>query len=336
MPAISIIIPVYKVERYLRRCLNSVANQTYSDWEAVCVNDGSPDGCQAILEEYARGDSRFKVYTKANGGLSDARNVGVSHCTGDYVMFLDSDDLIHPQTMEIAMSLALRDRSDVVSWYKDQLFHLQIRLMARLGYDVGIALPWSIGKRYDVEKVESYITDDIFAHATEYTHTSIKHPVKHFFVWRHLLKRELIADVPFIKGITMEDFPWWSEVMIKNPQVSITNLPFYYYSPNLNSIYRSSAPSDRVKNWIAGLSHSYALYEKKATDYQREQWQKNCMWPVVIKHIARPVERIEKNGMYDEILASLKRLWTLDVFSAPPDRRSVRAQRTIARFIGEE
>ena len=72
MPAISVIIPVYNVEKYLRRCLDSVLNQTFTDWQAICVNDGSPDNSAAILSEYAARDARFKIVTKENGGLSDA------------------------------------------------------------------------------------------------------------------------------------------------------------------------------------------------------------------------------------------------------------------------
>ena len=102
MAAISVIIPVYNVEKYLRRCLDSVLNQTFSDWQAICVNDGSPDASDKILAEYAARDPRFVVVTKENGGLSDARNAGMEHATGEYIMYLDSDDFIHPQTMEIA------------------------------------------------------------------------------------------------------------------------------------------------------------------------------------------------------------------------------------------
>ena len=93
MPAISIIIPVYNVEKYLRRCLDSVLNQTFQDWQAICVNDGSPDNSAVILDEYAKRDSRFVVVHKENGGSSDARNAGMKHATGDYIMYLDSDDL---------------------------------------------------------------------------------------------------------------------------------------------------------------------------------------------------------------------------------------------------
>ena len=116
MPAISVIIPIYNVEKYLRRCLDSVLNQTFSDWQAICVNDGSPDNSAAILSEYAAKDSRFKIVNKENGGLSDARNAGMQHATGDYILYLDSDDFIHPQTMEIAYYLAQRDGADIVSF----------------------------------------------------------------------------------------------------------------------------------------------------------------------------------------------------------------------------
>ena len=121
MPAISVIIPIYNVEKYLRRCLDSVKNQTFQDWEAICVNDGSPDNSATILEEYASHDARFKIVNKENGGLSDARNAGMAVATGEYILYLDSDDFIHPQTMEIAYALAMRDGTDIVSFTYDRI-----------------------------------------------------------------------------------------------------------------------------------------------------------------------------------------------------------------------
>ena len=90
MSRITIVIPVYNVELYLRECLDSVLNQTFTDWEAICVNDGSVDGSTAILEEYAAKDYRLKVVTQANAGLSAARNTGLRRAQGDYVLFLYS------------------------------------------------------------------------------------------------------------------------------------------------------------------------------------------------------------------------------------------------------
>ena len=139
MPKISIIIPMYNVEKYLRRCLDSVQNQTFSDFQAICVDDGSPDNSGEIAEEYAARDKRFVVVHKENGGLSDARNAGMPYATGEYIMFLDSDDFIHPQTMEFAYALAQKNGTDIVSWYKDKMYrpkllirhtHLQVPLLS--------------------------------------------------------------------------------------------------------------------------------------------------------------------------------------------------------------
>lgn len=97
----SIIIPVYNVENYLRVCLDSVLNQSFTDWEAICVNDGSTDGSASILDTYARQDSRFTVIAQANGGLSAARNTGLDAAQGDYILFLDSDDWLEPDSLKI-------------------------------------------------------------------------------------------------------------------------------------------------------------------------------------------------------------------------------------------
>ena len=94
MPKISVIIPVYNVEKYLRECLDSLLNQTFKDIEIICVNDGSTDGSLNILNEYASKDSRFIIINQNNQGLSAARNNGLNVAKGDYVAFLDSDDYI--------------------------------------------------------------------------------------------------------------------------------------------------------------------------------------------------------------------------------------------------
>lgn len=97
----SIIIPVYNVESYLCKCLDSVLNQTFPDWEAVCVNDGSTDKSAAILEEYAARDPRFKISIQPNGGLSSARNTGLIAAKGEYILFLDSDDWLESNALDV-------------------------------------------------------------------------------------------------------------------------------------------------------------------------------------------------------------------------------------------
>lgn len=115
-PKVSIIIPVYNVEAYLAKCLDSVINQTYENLEIICVNDGSTDGSLSVLELYAHNDTRIKIVNKSNGGLSDARNEGHKYVTGKYIMYLDSDDWIDLHTCESAVKKAEDENADVVFW----------------------------------------------------------------------------------------------------------------------------------------------------------------------------------------------------------------------------
>ena len=108
---ISIIIPVYKTEQYLKRCVDSVLNQTYQELECILVDDGSPDEAGKICDEYKKKDARIKVIHKENGGLSSARNAGLDIAKGDYIGFVDSDDFIHPQMYEMLVDVLEKTES---------------------------------------------------------------------------------------------------------------------------------------------------------------------------------------------------------------------------------
>ena len=116
LPLISIIVPVYNVEKYLPQCLDSLVNQTYGQIEIICVNDESPDNSAEILKEYANKDSRIKVLEQKNMGLSGARNTGMRNAHGEYVMCVDSDDWIDLETCEQAVNAALKYDADLVMW----------------------------------------------------------------------------------------------------------------------------------------------------------------------------------------------------------------------------
>lgn len=113
MVAISIVIPVYNIEKYLKECLDSIINQTFKDFEAICVNDGSKDSSLEILNEYAKKDSRFKIITQENAGSGAARNKGLSHAQGKYVQFLDGDDYFELEMLEKLYNLAEKHQADV-------------------------------------------------------------------------------------------------------------------------------------------------------------------------------------------------------------------------------
>ena len=112
---VSIIVPVYNVEKYLDRCIQSAVNQTYKYLEIILVDDGSKDNCPSMCDEWAAKDSRIKVIHKENGGLSSARNAGLNIFKGNFVTFLDSDDWLEPDAVEAMMLCALQNGADMVS-----------------------------------------------------------------------------------------------------------------------------------------------------------------------------------------------------------------------------
>ena len=336
MPAISVIIPIYNVEKYLRRCLDSVKNQTFPDWEAICVNDGSPDNSAEILEEYAKKDARFKIVNKENGGLSDARNAGMAVASGKYILYLDSDDFIHPQTMEIVYSLALRDGSDIVSFTYDRIYRPQLMVRHVLKMDTDNVVPRRIHKRYDVARIPTLVTDDVYEYATERTHNAPgkkkKWLIKHCQVWKNLYRRELIADIPFIKGILFEDFPWWSQVMLRNPRVTIAPLPLYFYIPNFGGIVLSAKQLRIMQSLCTGIKTSFLKYQESATPYQMKKWSENFQWYFInwafrkIKYIESEDEKVAAQECFHE----LERIGALD---RPPFKWAKKLRMQICDFI---
>ena len=334
-PKISIIIPMYNVEKYLKRCLDSVQNQTFTDWVAICVDDGTPDKSGDIAEEYAKKDKRFVVVHKKNGGLSDARNAGMKKVKTEYVMFLDSDDFIHPQTLEIAYYLAQKNNTDIVSWYKNTLYRPQLSLYRKFGFDIDKVAPIGMKKKFKANKVKYFVTNNILEHATETSNSKIKWAIRHCYVWRHLLKTDLVRDVDYIKGLLFEDFPWWSEVMLKRPSVTITNLPLYYYYPNFNSIDKGSKVAKKIRNWLIGLKKSFELYTKNATDAEMQKWQENLMWPVIKYQIARKLKYVTDAEDIKEMKQFLIELSKCHVFDNPPNKQYKEYADLINDFIRE-
>ena len=298
MPAISVVVPVYNVEKYLRRCLNSILNQTFTDWEAVFINDGSQDNSLDILKEYANKDSRIKIIDKNNTGMSDARNKGLEVVSGEYVLFVDSDDFIHPQTMEITYYLAQRDKSDVVTFTYDRLYRPQLMVRYKLGLDTDNVIPVRLKQKYDLSKIKTLVTENVFDYATEKTHNMFnpkrKWLVKHCQVWKNLYRKDFIKGITFIKGILFEDFPWWSEVLLRNPKVTLTRLPLYFYFPNFKGTVLSAKQLKIMQGICIGIQQTYDLYKSKATDYQIKQWSSNFLW-LFVDRAFRKVKYLDNN-----------------------------------------
>lgn len=211
-PLISVIVPVYKVEPYLDRCVESIVNQTYKDLEIILVDDGSPDNCPAMCDAWAEKDSRIKVIHKENGGLSDARNVGMSLASGELMGFVDSDDWISPDMYQLLYHRMLESDSDISACGVEMVFEdgSSSRMLTKLGECV---LSTEDAMRAIIE--ESWL----------------KQPV-----WHKLYRRETIQNIPFPVGKYHEDVFWSYQAVGSAKSVSVFDTPCYFYTQRSESI----------------------------------------------------------------------------------------------------
>ena len=285
---ISVVVPIYNVEKYLRRALDSILSQTHKDWEAILVDDGSTDGSGSIADEYARRDRRFRVVHKENGGLSDARNAGLQNISGEHLLFLDSDDFLHPQLMELCLEAMTRDNSDLACFTYDRRYRTQN--LVRHFLHLGDSTP-----HFKFYKKPPYqVTDDIFAYATEYSSPKDidkRWSVKHCQVWRCMYKTYAVRDIRFIKGINYEDFPWWSEVLLRIRRATILNLPLYFYYPNPQSYLLSADQTHKAESLRQGIEAGKRIYAA-APEAKRLAWERNFLTPFEEK-LQRKVKRLK-------------------------------------------
>lgn len=272
---VSVVVPIYNVEALLRRALDSILSQTCKDWEAILVDDGSTDSSGRIAEEYAESDRRFQVIHKANGGQSEARNVGLQHARGEFLLFLDADDFLHPQLMELCLQAMLRDNCDLACFTYDRVY----RTVALVKQFLHLDAPKPHYKFY--EQPPCVVTDNIFSHATEYscpTDIDSRWAVKHCQVWRCMYKTYAVRDIQFIPGIIYEDFPWWSEVLLRVGRCTILNLPLYFYCPNRKSDILSSDETRKTESLKQAIEAAKRLYVNAPED-KRKAWEKNFLVP---------------------------------------------------------
>lgn len=176
---VTVVIPVYKVERYLKDCIDSIINQTYQNLEIILIDDGSPDNCPKICDSYQKIDNRVKVIHKTNGGLSDARNKGIEVASGKWITFVDSDDLIHPNMIQDMLEKIGDDNSIAVVSCSYQIFNdnytfdsLDISQCLKLSYDEYIDIPLNItawGKLYKLNKFKEIRFPEGKLHEDEFT-----------------------------------------------------------------------------------------------------------------------------------------------------------------------
>ena len=333
-PKISIIIPVYNVEKYLRRCLDSVVNQTFQNWQAVCVDDGSPDNSGAILDEYAARDKRFVVVHQKNGGLSNARNAGLEKSSGQYVLYLDSDDFLHPQTLEILNHFVKRDNAEMVVFNIDAHATREMNGALDAGANVSQFIPTTYHKKYNISKIANRVTDKILFYSTERNHTFGRFRVRHCYPVLKMLKHDLALKNRFIENIIIEDFPWWSSVMLARPHTTIIRAPLYFYTPNTTSILHSSKATRMIMSIFAGIKSVYKLYKSGASVAEMAYYNRNFLWPFIII-ACRKFGDLDDDQDKAKVRSELSKLYAQGVFDNPPTRRARKYKRRIENFISQ-
>ena len=248
---ISIIVPCYKVEQYLPNCIESILCQSYTNWELILVDDGSPDNCGNICDDYAVKDNRIKVVHKQNGGLSSARNAGMKIMTGDYVTFLDSDDFLHKDALHILVKHAKKHDAQIV----------QCNFVR--GSET-VFPDWN-----NQEKV------DVYDNHTVFTKFAAK-----IIVCGKLYKRELLDGITMPEGIINEDDWTTWKIYYKAKTIVVTNRPLYYYTVNPNSIMSTAKRKPDTTYYGAydeRISFFHEKNEKDLEDVSRLQFCKSLL-----------------------------------------------------------
>lgn len=234
---ISIIIPIYNQEKFLNRCVDSVLNQTYKNLEIILVNDGSTDNSAKIIENYSQIYNRIRIINKKNGGISSARNAGLSIANGDFLAFVDSDDWIENDIYEHCLSIALSTDSDVV--------------------DFGIIFSSNNNSKFDSKKrtrIETVLGDKIIH---DYLLTGQKGRTP-FSVCRKLYKRNLFNNIWFPEGKINEDIVTNYKVLLRAKKLSKTDKIGYHYFQDGTSTTRGGL-KERDFDLIEASTELYEL-----------------------------------------------------------------------------
>lgn len=234
---VSVIVPIFNIEHYLERCVDSIINQTYKNLEIILVDDGSPDNCPSMCDNYANKDSRIKVIHKKNGGLSDARNAGMKVATGKYISFIDSDDYVSSEFIETLYNAMTTENSDIVEcsvvrFYEDNHFDVYSDDFPNANYDT-------------VDGLSALIAENPFKQ----------------HVWNKLYKAEVVLDIPFAVGKLNEDEFWTYQIFGQAKKVTRINKTMYFYFQRESSIMGNTYNLRRL-DALEGKANRQAYIEK--------------------------------------------------------------------------
>jgi len=241
----SVIVPIYKVEKYLPQCIESVLNQSFTDYELILVNDGSPDNSGAICDRYAQKDRRIKVIHKDNGGLSDARNHGLAIAEGEFVWFLDGDDYMAESAMENVADL-IKSNPDL-----DMITCAHIK--ASIDGNTVSYVPSLINETGEIVFREEYIN------------RLCKSKGSNWAAWKNIYRNSVIKKhgIKFEKGlIGAEDCDFFMRYVRYADKFAYFNRPIVYYRINREGSITNTMSKPAIMGQLAVFKDNYCLYEK--------------------------------------------------------------------------
>lgn len=241
---VSIIIPIFNVERYLNRCITSIADQTYQDIQIVLVDDGSTDRSPEICDSWAAKDSRVTVAHQTNGGVSIARNRGLDMATGEYILWVDSDDYIAPETVEIMMRTVMQTHADMV------ICDFKKGTDAQYTFETSAEIP--------CEQINSITAlDRIYADA----HSALRYAAP----WAKLTKRSIYQDIRYPEGKIFEDIYTTHKLLLRCDRITVLDIPLFYYFQRPDSIMNATFSMKKL-DYLQALVERIAFFKEHSFD----------------------------------------------------------------------
>lgn len=296
MVKLSIIVPIYGVEQYLRKCVDSLLAQAYEDYEIILVDDGSPDACPQICDSYAAAYKNIHVVHRENGGLSAARNSGIEVAQGEYIMFVDSDDYIEQNVLKGLLAQMERDNLDVLR-YRLQYVNPQYEVFNPYKSDPFKGNDYSEVPTDGVSFLNSRMSTACYA-------------------WAFVIKRELLDGCIFTPDIYFEDTDWTPRMLCKAKRVASTNTVVYNYLQREGSI-TNAVNRSKQKKVLDDKMHLITTLQQQAIDLRKSgrynRWYRNMISDTVVSIIG--MLSVE---FYDEKDAYLTQLKQLNMYPLEP------------------
>lgn len=295
MIKLSIIVPIYNVEQYLRKCVDSLLNQDIDNYEIVLVDDGSPDACPQICDDYAAAHSNIRVVHRENGGLSAARNSGIEVAQGEYIMFVDSDDYVEPNVLRGLLTQMERDDLDVLR-YRLQYINPQ--------YEV-----------YNPYKIDPFKGNDYSEEPTDgitFLNTRMNTAC---YAWAFVIKRSLIvinANCFFTEGIYFEDTDWTPRMLVRAKRVASTSKVVYNYLQREGSI--TNAVNRSKKKKVLDDKIRLVTEMQKQSKTLQDKGQDNRWFARMIADTVMSIITSVAVQLYDERKTYLKQLKMVGVY----------------------